>query len=255
VDEDNAAVFFGSFMFVVTNLVFWMFLAIGMDTFALYRAESKSAPHAYSDIVASFGALPSTTQEQMLRLQSAFRTSGRQPQLLEPKPNSPGGSCSERTLITALLAHGMHGPQVSIEQLAGWANTDKTRAQAVVDAAVRANTPSDADPSSLTIHIFEAALRSARIGWQALAFKRRASRAATLANLDESHMSEVQFHGDASYETAAAPTSPNHLLPTPTSPPPSVEALASQVIFMQSSLQEMQRQLSHRDTKADWPPT
>ena len=58
IDPGAAAVFYATFMFLITNMLLWMFLAIVMETYATVRAETKGAPTALADLWAGTQALP-----------------------------------------------------------------------------------------------------------------------------------------------------------------------------------------------------
>ena len=57
-DAQSTAVIYGSFMFIVTNLVLWMFFAIVLETYSAVRAEAHGTPSALADIASGIRALP-----------------------------------------------------------------------------------------------------------------------------------------------------------------------------------------------------
>jgi Polycystin cation channel len=57
-DPVNARIYYGILMFMITNLILWMFLVIPLDNFSYIRAEVEGEPNALDDIVSGAKLFP-----------------------------------------------------------------------------------------------------------------------------------------------------------------------------------------------------
>jgi len=102
-DPSSARWFFGSFMFLITNLALWALLAIVYDAFALVRAEAAGLPGADVELLHSAAFLPTfarSAAESAKAQVAAFCSASSEvsPQTGAVRPTPAGGAHGEGAL-------------------------------------------------------------------------------------------------------------------------------------------------------------
>ena len=94
-DPRAAPLFFGSFMFFITNMILWMFLAIIIDYYSEVRSETRGQPSALADLVAATREIPAAAAALRARarllLPPSMRANGGVSLDGEAEPDAPVG--------------------------------------------------------------------------------------------------------------------------------------------------------------------
>jgi hypothetical protein len=72
-DPVNARVYYGIVMFMITNLILWMFLFIPLDNFSYIRAEVEGEPNALDDVISGAKLFPGKVKRLVLSIWSFIK--------------------------------------------------------------------------------------------------------------------------------------------------------------------------------------